>query len=195
MRFMRLKPDTLGGILLVAIASMMICGPAPAQTTKPDYYPANSDGLTEYFKDMLHATVINDQRQLLLMCQALIIPKPMEWFQDVFGKETGTKLAETYEKDMKDFGPSLARLFLNLNDPKNLQVVVTRIESLEDPQIKLAQTYVLEAMRKPVTLYSVVIKKDGSTSTIGLWSFVYADNNFRLAGKMLTLQEMAKGRK
>ena len=179
----------------MALTLAVLCGQSRAQTTKPNYYPANSDGLGDYFRDMLTAADKNDQQRLLLMCQALVIPKPQEWFKNVFGKEKGPKLADTYEKEMTSFGPGLARLFMNLDDPKNIKVLVTRIETPEDPSIKLAQTYALEAMQNPVTLYSIVLKKEGTTATIGLWSLVYVDDNFRMAGKMLLLQEMAKNPK
>ena len=175
MRSIRSKPNFISGIACAAAVIVLtgLCGRTVAQTTKPNYYPATSDGLTLYFQHMLLATENNDQRHLLAMCQALVLPKPKEWFSEVFGKEKGPKLTETYEKDMKNFGPSLAALFLRLNDPKSLKIEVIRIETPEDPQAKLVEPVAWEPLpdvllRAPAVHAEPVILVTAPVAEIGI---------------------------
>jgi hypothetical protein len=159
-----------------------------AQTTSPSY-PPTSDGLSQFIKEMLEAADERDADKLVAMSESLLLPDAGKWFKRVFGDPLGTRLATAYEKDMKDFAPGLALLFLRLKNPKHLAVIVTCVETVDDPSAKMYQVFAMQAMKRPVPLYSILIRQEGSNASIGLWSFVHVDGRFRLAGKMLSIRQ------
>lgn len=161
-------------------------------------YPDSIEGLTTYFKQMLEAADKKDEesaRRLLLMSQLLVMPKSEEWFTRTFDKELGLKLNTKYQEEIKDFGPNLGRLFFRLIEPSKLTVTVTKVEASDDPNARAYQTLALEAMVNPVALYSVSIRKDGTTAAIQVWSIVNEKGIFRMVGHMEGVFEKASSRK
>jgi hypothetical protein len=156
-----------------------------AQTTKPAYQESEA-GLRKFFQDILEASAAKDADKLLALTKSLLLTEAEadKWFADTFGDKLGTKLAADYKKDHKDFGPSLAGLFYNLKEPKQLKIEISCVQSLDDPKSKPLQKIAISAMREPAPLYTASITKEGTGAHITLWSLAYIDGRFRLVGKM-----------
>ncbi len=133
---------------------------------------------------MYHAANTGDEGYLASLSRNLILPEPEEWFGDVFDEETAAVLAEDYktisEVDIVEVFTSIAK-----QGQEDIKVVmVASKEEATDLQIIAVQK-----MENPVTIYSVYFLKPGETRGMQLWSFAYADNAFRLIGKLTPLEE------
>jgi hypothetical protein len=158
---------------------------ATAQTSKPAY-PESEAGLRRFFQDILDASAAKDADKLLALTRSLLLSdaEADAWFAQTFGDKLGAKLAADYKKNHKDFGPKLAGLFYSLTDPKALKIEVTVVQALDDTNAKPYQQIAIAAMREPAPLYTASITKEGTGAHITLWSIIYLDGRFRLAGKM-----------
>jgi hypothetical protein len=175
---MRGFPTFIAAFLLFACA-------ASAQTTLPSY-PETNEGLQQYFQDILDAGHKNAQPKLLALCDAMVLESPDKWFVDNFGAGKGEKLAEAYKTEMNEFGPKFAVLILrhrelNLSEFK---VNVVRLETLDNPNAKANQLLAIDQLKNFTPLYNVTLLHEKSGTSIGLWSFVWINGKFKLAGKM-----------
>lgn len=182
MRMLRRQPLCVVLALTVLFSSVA----THAQTTSPSY-PETNAGLELMVKDMLSAATAKDVRALLALTKSMELPKPKEWFEEVFGKEVGARLAAEHEKELKNAGDGFARLFLQIREPKTMTVEVTRVESPEDVNAKPYQVLALAEMRNPVPLYTVTLRQPGQPGSITIWSVVYVNGAFRAAGKMTAI--------
>ncbi|WP_428937186.1 hypothetical protein [Fontivita pretiosa] len=165
--------------------------PARAQTTLPTY-PETSEGLKQLFSDLLTAAQERQGQKVYAIMRSLLLPDADKWFTDTFGEDVGSPLAEEYTREMEKFPAAMTGLFLRLTNPKDLKITVTAVEQSDDPNAKIHQRFALAAMANPVPLYTVKLQKENSSSHITLWSIVYVDGGFRLAGKMERIREAIK---
>jgi hypothetical protein len=180
------------GLSIAFVALLGIfASPASAQTSRPAYpYPNSPEGLTQFFRDALTVTANKDQRQLLARFNSLYMPEPEAWFIKTFGEKKAPPLIAEYKKNINQFHAKLALVFLNLPDPKDLMVKVSKVEDTDDPSIKAFQRLALDEMENPVTLYTVRIHRPGTTAKIEVWSIVWADGAFRMAGQMKEIRKI-----
>jgi hypothetical protein len=165
------------------LGTMLLVLPAMAQTTKP-VYPESEAGLKQFFQDILNASAAKDRQKIEVMLRSLVLPDPDKFFTRHFGDKIGARLAADYKKDYAKFGPSLAALLFSLNEPKTLTIEITCIQALDDTKAKDYQQLAIAAMQEPTPLYTASITKAGTRAHITLWSIVYFEGQFRLAGKM-----------
>lgn len=165
--------------------------PAQAQTTLPTY-PETSEGLKQLFSDLLTAAQERQGQKVYAIMRSLLLPDADKWFTDTFGEDVGSPLAQEYTREMEKFPAAMTGLFLRLTNPKDLKITVTAVEQSDDPNAKIHQRFALAAMANPVPLYTVKLQKENSSSHITLWSIVYVDGGFRLAGKMERIREAIK---
>jgi hypothetical protein len=181
-------------IIAVVLTVLLACvGAASAQTSKPSY-PPNADGLKQFFEEMRDAVQKRDGEKVVAMSQMIILPDAQGWFKKTFGDKAGSKLATAYETDMKSFAGKWALVFSAFCMDKKVNIITNGIETPENPDAKMYQVFALEAMKNPVPLYSVTLENLETHETVGLWSFVNVDGQFRLVGKMMTIRE-ATGKK
>jgi hypothetical protein len=166
---------------------------ATAQTSKPAY-PESEAGLRQFFKDILDASAAKDGDRIMLLTQSLLLPDPDAWFTQTFGDKLGKKLAADYRSEHKNFGPALTRLFYSLKEPRQLDVQITVVQALDDSNAKGYQLIAIAAMQQPTPLYTASITKQGTGAHITLWSIVYVDGRFRLAGKMRAVKDGDDGK-
>jgi hypothetical protein len=147
--------------LWVVLGTVFAASTASAQTSMPAY-PESEAGLRQLFREILDASAAKDANRMIAQMQALNLPDPDKWFTQVFGDKIGPKLAADYKKEhSKEFTGKLAGLFLSP----------------------------IAAMQEPTPLYTVSVTKAGTNAHITLWSFVYVDGRFHLAGKMRGIKD------
>jgi hypothetical protein len=156
---------------------------APGQTSQPTY-PETDEGLASLMKDMMVAAEAKDREKLIALIGGMRLPNHRQWFDDIFGQENGPKLADEYEQVLKGFEPNLAKLFLSLSSPTQLQIETSHVETPDDPRAKGYQLFALNAMKNRTALYTAKVFRPGTNASITLWSIVYADGGFRFVGKM-----------
>jgi hypothetical protein len=178
---------------VVLAAAMLVVATARAQTSRPAY-PESEAGLKQFFQDILNASAAKDAERLLALTQSLVLPDPDAWFTETFGEKLGKKLAADYKAEHKNFGPAMARLFFSLDEPKKLEIKISVVQALDDGNAKGYQLIAIAAMQQPAALYTASITKEGTSAHITLWSIVYVDGRFRLAGKMRAIKDAESGK-
>lgn len=154
--------------------------PAASQTqATANSFPETTDGLKTYFQTMLREAKFGDRQFAEQLCNDLIIPNYESWFEDIFGPINGGRLAADYAMILKKTMREGTLLDLDkLADRSKDGISVLRLVDPEDFNATGGQKKVLTAMKKPIPLYSVRL------GGLHIWSFVFVDGNFRLAGKM-----------
>lgn len=183
------------GIALSLVAQA--CGWAiafetPVPSEPVPKYPDTAEGLQKWTEDMLAADKSSDKDKLSSAARAAILPDAESWFKKMFGDEAGAKLSAEYAKmagDPADFEKTLLGLIHARNEKGQTEVRIMRIEKADDKNATGAQKKALEAMKTPTPLYTIRFVEPGKDVGFTLWSFVYVDGGFRLAGKMRALAE------
>ncbi|HEY7089096.1 MAG TPA: hypothetical protein VH518_13460 [Tepidisphaeraceae bacterium] len=183
-----MRSPLLTGVSAVLLVLCAVRSSHAGPATVPSY-PESNEGLQMFMKDILAAAGDRDEARLLAMTESLRLPDPDKWFREVFGDEVGAKLAADYIKSNKNIGPQLAVLFLKMKNPRTLDVSITRVESPDDPKAKAYQQIALAAMKNPVPLYYADIT-NRRESVVAVWSIVYVNGKFHLAGKMRAVKDV-----
>jgi hypothetical protein len=173
----------------------LVAGPVYAQTAPPTTQPAtkpayaeSKEGLTKLTQDILAASKANEKDKLAELIKGLRLPSHEAWFKKVFGDEKGAKLATEYSDSLKKFDEDMTKFFADIVKEGKSEVSVLVVKSADDKEATGLQKDALAAMKQKVTLYTAQMKKPGQEAGTTLWSFVYVDNGFRLAGKMRALK-------
>ncbi len=176
-------------VLIAAVVLAFVVGPAYAQApaTQPgkSAYPETKEGLTKLIQDVLAASQDAAQKdKLATLIKDMRLPNHEAWFKKTFGDEKGGKLATEYADSLKKFDEEITKFFAGAVKDGKTQVSVMVIKSPDDKDATGLQKDALSAMKEKATLYTVRLTKPGEESGTTLWSFVYVDGGFRLAGKM-----------
>lgn len=150
----------------------------------PAEYPGTTEGIKQFIEEVLTAVEAEDKEKVASLVRGMALPKPGEWFQHVFGEKTGEALATGYRKQLPTLERELTSIFVRMVKEGNTEVRVKRFTDAADREGTGGQRRVLAAMKNPVPLYSVRMVKPGQRYGMHLWSFVYVEGGFRLAGKM-----------
>ena len=183
-------------LLIAAVVTVALTfGPAYAQGTQaPGTQPAKpayaetKEGLTKLIQDVLGATKGNEKDKLATLIKGMRLPNHEAWFKKTFGDETGAKLAAEYGDLLKKFDEDITKFFADIVKDGKTQVTVLIVKAPADKDATGLQKDALSAMKAKVALYTVRMTKPGEESGTTLWSFVYVDGGFRLAGKMRAIK-------
>ena len=188
---MVLRMSLIAAVVTVALT----IGPAYAQGTQaPGTQPAKpayaetKEGLTKLIQDVLAAGKANEKDKLAALIKDLRLPNHDSWFKKTFGDEKGAKLAAEYGESLKKFDEDITKLFADMVKDGKTQVTVLIVKAPDDKEATGLQKDALAAMKEKVALYTVRMTKPGEESGTTLWSFVYVDGGFRLAGKMRAIK-------
>ena len=141
-------------------------------------YPETAEGLKRFFEAMLDAAKSGELDKARAFERSLIIPSYDTWFRDIFGAAAGTRLAADYTQFTEGHKISGLWNFPELLERAKGGISTYGIRAPTDPNATGGQKKVLEAMEKSTALYGVRL------GGWHVWSFVYVEGGFRLAGKM-----------
>jgi Trypsin-like peptidase domain len=150
-----------------------------ADSANPDLiYPETADGLKRFFEAMLDAAKSGDMDKAHAFEHSLVIPNFDTWFRHTFGAVNGAKLSAEYKVFTE--GQKISGLwnFPELIERAKGGVSTYGIRAPTDPNATGGQKKVFAAMEKSTALYGVRL------GGWHVWSFVYVEGGFRLAGKM-----------
>lgn len=156
-------------------------GAADAAPAAP--YENSTAGLEALLTDLVTAVQSHDRARARALAESLALDAPERWFRDVFGDTLGPAL----DADYAPHAPRLAELvdlIEQLVDRGQTRVSAERFERAEDPAAVGYQARAIQAMRRPVPLYSARLRDAGGQRVFHLWSFVYQAGRFRWVGKM-----------
>lgn len=171
-------------------------GPFHARTAAASVEPAASSAppaaavdetpqeLEKIINSILSAIKLSDKPGAVKKIADFRIAEPKKWFAASFGDEKGAAIASAYEAQMNGFEEQIYSIFEKAVKDKKTEITVIKIEKAGDPNATGLQKTALETMKEPRALYTVKLCKKGEEFGTKLWSFVYIDGNFRLAGKM-----------
>jgi hypothetical protein len=150
----------------------------------PARAPDDTASLQKLMEDTLAAFKAGEQDKAAALVKPMMLPNAATWFKKVFGDEVGAKLAADYDKMLPNFPAELGSVFKGRVRDGVTFVSVNKIESATDRNATGYQQQAVAAMKAKVPLYTVHFGAKPGGSDYTLWSFVYVDGQFRLAGKM-----------
>ncbi len=162
------------------------CGSKDAKTggaAPVKAYPGTADGLRALVTDAMAAARDGRDADANAIGASLELPNADAWFAATFGPEVGGRLAVEYAPMKQQLG-QLAPLMKDLIAKGRTEISVEKFDAPGDPMSTGLQSNALKAMTQRVPLYSMRATEPGKTTGFHLYSFVYVDGGWRLAGKM-----------
>jgi hypothetical protein len=147
-------------------------------------YPDTPEGLTKLSKELLALAKAGKRPELAAKVKGLIIPGSDAWFKRVFGPQVGAALSEEYTAGLTQLETSVTRMFMTAAEEGQTEVKVVKFTKPDPDHATGNQNKALEAMIVKTPLYSVFLTQPGEETGMQLYSFVFVDGNFRMAGKM-----------
>jgi len=170
--------------VLAACIAATACSGQPSKSA----YQNSTDGLRSLVSDLIAATKASDQPKVSAITKDLKLPNYDAWFKKTFGSDTGAKLSTEYGGRVGDMESAITAMFKKLVDDGQTEIQVRKFDKTGDREATGLQNDALAAMKEPTTLYSVELVKPGNTDGMHLWSWVYTDGGFHLAGKMQAIK-------
>jgi hypothetical protein len=147
-------------------------------------YPETPEGLKKLIEDTVAAVKASDKEKTSKLVKSMLLPNHEAWFKKTFGEELGAKHAEEYTKQTGNFEADITSLFADQVKQNRTVIAVVKVESADDKNATGLQRAAITAMKEKTPLYTVRMTEEPDTAGFTLWSFVYNDGAFRLAGKM-----------
>jgi hypothetical protein len=154
-----------------------------AATAAEESFPETQEVLRKYFEQMMDATEVGNLSFAKTLARDMIIPNHKRWFAENFGREAGERLDVDYSIIIKsaDTPEGLFNIPKLLERPRT-PILVERITDPGDTNATGLQRKALLARKKDFALYTVEVRG------FSIWSFVYVDGAFRIAGKMQSIE-------
>ncbi|HZO16043.1 MAG TPA: hypothetical protein VFB62_22370 [Polyangiaceae bacterium] len=152
----------------------------------PQVDQGNADDLKKQIETTMNAVSTRDMDavQNAILGMAMTPDNAKAWFEKTFGPELGKKLAADWEQEVFANLPKLVRPFKEAGAEGRTEVQVMKIASATDSNATGLQKSAIEAMKAPVSLYTVKLVKPGATSGSSMWSFAYIDGSYVFLGEM-----------
>lgn len=147
-------------------------------------YPESADGLKKLTEDVMVALGAGKTDQAKALVKTMLLPDHEKWFVKTFGDAKGKALAAGYTPLTQGFEDEVLKVFAAQLKQNRINVTAYKVESADDKAATGAQQKALAAMVQKTPLYGVRMVEPGKDAGFHLWSFVYVDGAFRLAGKM-----------
>ena len=157
----------------------------PPKSIVAESYPDTVNGLRDMMADLVRAHQRSPAKAQTTAESKLALQAPEAWFTEHFG-EAGKHLLSEY----KIYGHGFAEFPRMINDQGSKYgrktFVVDRISTATDSKATGFQARALEAMKKPVPLYTFRLRGEGKSDFV-LYSFIHDGATFRYVGRMARL--------
>jgi hypothetical protein len=170
--------------MLVVIGAGLVAPSMIASAMAQAPVPETAAGLQQQLGALYAAVRDKDEARGRVLISALRLPNADAWFRRVFGDEAGARLGAEYATATARLDAELGRLFAKVIEKGQSEIRTLRFDRADDPKAVGNQKDTMAAMKSPQALYSARFVKPGEGLGMHLYSFVYADGMFRLAGKM-----------
>lgn len=155
-------------------------GAAPqVERDRSDEFRAFGEGLVELAKK---ARGPNDPA-VKPETDALLVPNYEQWFEQTFESEVAGPLAREYAELRRKSQYLPIDLKDNLLKGKTEVAVRTCVTPI-DMKANGYQNHAMQWMRKPVRLYTLILRQPGEEHGTTFYSFAYVDGAFRMLGPM-----------
>lgn len=169
---------------LLPLFTVLLLAPVGVLAQGKAAYPDTADGLKKMMEDAIAAAKANEMDKLGGLVKSLKLPNHEAWFKGTFGDDVGAKLAKEYGERLDKFEEEVTGLFTDTVKKNRVNVTAYRIDKPDSDRATGLQKDALTAMKRPTALYTVKLIEPGKDAGTSVWSFVYVDGGFRLAGKM-----------
>ncbi len=169
---------------LSVISALVIAFTLQAARAADPATPETADGLKKVIEDTIAVVKAGDNDKLAAMVKSMKVPDGEAWLKKTFGDEKAKELLPDYNKFAESFDKDGAKFFQSQVKAGKTFISVAKITSGDDENATGAQKKLLAAMKEKTPLYTVHFAKTEGGTDMSLWSFVYVDGGFRLAGKM-----------
>jgi protein TonB len=151
--------------------------PPPVPAISKPAYPDSTSGLEHLAKDILKAQAQNDAARADALLQSFVLPDAYDWYDRFFGRDAADVVGKYYEKAAPSVAPSLARLFLDIQQQDFSQVQALRYEhSCNDDAAEEAYGILLRR-REPFPIYELRFLNAGKFMRV--FPVAYVDGGFR----------------
>lgn len=152
--------------------------------TRAADYPESAEGLKKLTSDIMAAQGAGKNDEARALVKTMLLPDHEKWFIKTFGEDKGKKLSAAYAPLTNGFEDELLKMYAQQLKQNRINLSAYKLESADDKNATGAQQKALAAMVQKTPLYGVRMVEPGKDAGFHLWSFVYVDGAFRLAGKM-----------
>lgn len=128
-------------------------------------------------KDILKAQAHNDAARADALLNSFVLPNAYDWYDRFFGREAANRVGEYYEKAAPSVAPSLAHIFLDIQQQNSSQVDALRYEHSCDDNAAEDAYGVLLRRREPFPIYE--LRFMNGTKFIRIFPIGYVDGAFR----------------
>jgi len=151
--------------------------PPPVPVIPKPAYPDSTSGLEHLAKDILRAQAQNDPARADSLLQSLVLMDAYDWYDRSFGRDAADVVGEYYEKGASSVAPSLASLFLDIQNRGFSQVEAVRYEHSCDDNAAEEAYGILLRRREPFPIYELRFRNENKF--IRVFPVVYVDGAFR----------------
>jgi predicted Zn finger-like uncharacterized protein len=194
-----------GAALVVAVVVLIIV--LPKGGADPNAKPPNNPGgkdpenvaqagvaaerLTEQFAALVDSVKGGDKARMGPLAKAFVIPNHREWFAKTFGEADGKIASADYEASVmnKNIELGLIAEMQQCLQKKQTQISAWKIEDPADIKATGNQKRILQKMKAPTPLYAVRFTLPGQTVGYRMDSFVFVDGQFRILGRLRSLEK------
>lgn len=143
---------------------------------KPNY-PDSTSGLEHLVKDILKAQAQNDGARADALLRSFVLPNSYDWYDRFFGREAANGVGEYYEKAAPSVAPSLAHIFLDIQQQNFSQVDALRYEQSCDDNAAEDAYGVLLRRQQSFPIYE--LRFVNGLKFIRIFPIAYVDGAFR----------------
>lgn len=182
MKRARAIPLLLGFLVALCAAAQDQPPGKPQAGSSIPTYPDSPGGLKKLIKDILAAARAHQTGALTTHVSSMPIPDHQSWFETVFGKADGARLAASYAARRAGIPSYLTEQFTWAVHERMTNIVVRRLQEACDPNADEFQYPVLAARQKRQPFYEASLMRERYGMRLGF--FAYIDGGFRYVGNL-----------
>jgi TonB family protein len=151
--------------------------PAGVLATNP--YPDTTDGLRDALQLLVAAIQKNDTQETSRITESMVLPDYKTWFVQVFGADSGARIAEAYGESLKSSASSVSNSLRGVVQDGRVNISAKRYAPADATEENLFVPPLKNAMLRPTTLYEAYAFKELPMTWRFPGFFFYVAGGFR----------------